>query len=92
MRPGDRVILDARDSTDPDGQDLQFEWRYYAEAGTYQGPLPELAGAATAQASFVAPEVAATATLHLLLIVTDHGSPPLSRYQRVIVTVSPRQP
>jgi hypothetical protein len=28
-------------------------------------------------------------TLHFILRVTDKGSPPLSRYQRVIVTVKP---
>lgn len=90
VQSGNKVILDARESTDADGQELRFEWRYYAEAGTYMGPPPELAGATTVQASFVAPEVATTATLHLLLTVTDTGSPPLSRYQRVIVTVTPR--
>ena len=28
-------------------------------------------------------------TMHIILAVTDRGTPPLTRYQRVIVTVSP---
>jgi hypothetical protein len=28
-------------------------------------------------------------TMHLILAVTDHGTPRLSRYQRLIVTVAP---
>jgi len=31
--------------------------------------------------------VAGKATLHLLLRVTDRGSPPLARYRRVVVAV-----
>ena len=92
VKPGEQVILDARGSTDPDQQALKFEWLYHAEPGTYRGPLPAIAGAATAQASFVSPEEASAATLHFLLIVTDSGAPPLSRYQRVIVTVKPEAP
>jgi hypothetical protein len=88
-KPGEKVLLDARWSTDPDGHELKFEWLYYAEPGTYQGPPPAIAGAKTAQASFLAPRVTAAATLHFLLIVADRGSPPLTRYRRVIVTVMP---
>jgi hypothetical protein len=28
-------------------------------------------------------------TMHIILAVTDHGTPRLTRYQRVIVTVTP---
>jgi hypothetical protein len=30
-----------------------------------------------------------TGTLHLIVAVTDSGTPALTRYQRVIVTVNP---
>jgi hypothetical protein len=36
-----------------------------------------------------APEVERPETVHLILRVTDKGDPPLSRYERVIVTVTP---
>ena len=88
--PRDKVTLDAGDSTDPDRDDLQFEWMVYPEAGSYRGPLPELQGSTGAQASFVAPEVTSTQTIHLLLAITDKGSPPLTRYARVVVTLDPK--
>jgi len=28
-------------------------------------------------------------TMHIILAVTDRGSPPLTRYRRVLVTVAP---
>jgi hypothetical protein len=30
-----------------------------------------------------------TGDMHVILAVTDHGTPRLTRYQRVIVTVTP---
>ena len=30
-----------------------------------------------------------TGTMHIILAVTDHGTPALTRYQRVIVDVKP---
>jgi hypothetical protein len=30
-----------------------------------------------------------TGTMHIILAVTDHGTPRLTRYQRAIVTVAP---
>jgi hypothetical protein len=88
---GDTVTLNASSSTDPDGQTLRFEWLFYPEAGTYRGPLPEIRGAASAVASFVAPVVETEATLHALLVLTDSGEPPLTRYRRLVVTLRPKQ-
>jgi hypothetical protein len=44
-----------------------------------------------AQAWFVVPasRVLRNGTMHIVLAVTDHGTPPLTRYRRVIVTVQP---
>jgi hypothetical protein len=89
---GTAVKLDAAGSTDPDHQPLRFQWLFYPETGSYQGQLPALQDAQTACASFIAPAVDTSQTLHLLLQVTDSGSPPLTRYRRVIVTVTPRKP
>ena len=36
-----------------------------------------------------APRVTKSATIHILVAVTDLGTPPLTRYHRVIVTIVP---
>jgi len=86
---GNRLTLDAGNSTDPDKDRLSFEWTYYPEVGSYRGALPVLNGSASPRVSFVAPKVDTAATIHLIVSVTDNGSPRLTRYRRVIVTVEP---
>ncbi|MCA9197601.1 MAG: DUF1593 domain-containing protein [Planctomycetales bacterium] len=97
-KPGDRIELSAAGSTDPDGDSLSYTWFYYNEAGTFPAsngrdgqPVP-IVGFDQAQASFVVPTrrvmPPGTGTMHIILAVTDHGSPRLTRYQRVIVDVS----
>src|SRR5262249_23480516 len=73
-----------------DEQRLKLAWVSYPEPGTYRGPALRIENADSARASFVAPKVDAPRTIHLVLMVTDNGSPPLTRYQRVIVTVKPK--
>jgi hypothetical protein len=89
VAPGDEVTLDAAESTDPDRHQLTFEWAFYPEPGSYRGTLPELRNATGPRARFVAPRVDESRTIHVILTVTDSGSPPLTRYRRIIVTVTP---
>jgi hypothetical protein len=89
-REGERIVLDASDSRDPDGQTLAFSWFVYPEAGSYRGPSPALQNPAGGRALLVAPAVDGPRTVHVIVAATDSGSPPLTRYQRVIVTVKPR--
>jgi hypothetical protein len=88
-RPGDKVSLSAAGSTDPDGDALSYRWWQYPEAGTYEGSI-EIENATMETASLTVPGDAGEGeTLHIICEVTDHGTPPLTRYQRVVVDVEP---
>jgi hypothetical protein len=95
--PGERVELNAVGSTDPDGDELDFRWFYYPEPGTFtiagarSGNPLLITDADRPQAWFTVPKagVLRTGTMHVILALTDRGSPPLTRYARVIVDVSP---
>ena len=98
-RPGERVNLSAEGSTDPDGDTLSYEWFYYPEAGSFcvsnaRGgqPVP-IQNFDQPRASFTVPTSRVmppgTGTMHMILAVTDHGTPRLTRYRRVIVEVKP---
>ena len=86
-KSGEKITLDAA-ASDPDGDRLSFQWIHYPEPGTNRGADTPLAGGGTPKVSFVA-RVTQPETLHLLLILTDAGDPPLTRYRRVVLTVHP---
>lgn len=98
-RPGERVDLSAEGTTDPDGDAVSYEWFYYNEAGTFalssarSGQPLEIKNFDQPKAWFIVPTARVmapgTGDMHIILAVTDHGSPRLTRYQRVIVTVQP---
>jgi hypothetical protein len=95
-KPGDRVTLSAAGSSDPDGDALSYSWFYYGEAGSLStqngrtGAPLTIEGATARDASFVVPKNAfKLGTMHIVLAVTDDGSPRLTRYRRVIVNVAP---
>ena len=89
-KAGHEIRLDARRSSDPDGDTLSYRWFFYPEPGSYRGPLI-VEHADSPLARLVAPPVAEPSTLHLVLAVTDSGVPRLTRYARVVLTVSPAQ-
>lgn len=92
---GERIELSAAGTVDPDGDALDFEWFYYPEPGTFttssgtSGNPLTIADSDRPRASFVVPagRVLRSGTMHIVLAVTDRGSPPLTRYKRVIVEV-----
>lgn len=94
-KSGERVNLSAEGSSDPDKNALSYEWFYYGEpsslilASARSGNPLKIEDANKVTAWFTAPKVATPATMHVILAVTDQGTPALTRYQRVIVTIYP---
>jgi hypothetical protein len=85
-QPGERLALSAAGTADPDGDVLRYQWFAYPEAGTYTGTV----SIATPDGIETTVQLSETGTgeLHLLLAVTDSGTPPLTSYRRVIVEIA----
>ena len=94
--PGMPVTLDARESTDPDGDEVSFHWYPYREAGSF--PLTiyyrnlKWEGDNTSILKLNAPATNIPGTIHFILEVKDKGQPSLTAYRRVILTVDPTLP
>jgi hypothetical protein len=78
---------------------LYYAWFCYAEAGTLVGssarsgqPI-DINGFDQQKAWFTVPTTRVlppgTGTLHIIMAVTDHGTPRLTRYKRITVNVTP---
>ncbi|HWB27268.1 MAG TPA: nucleoside hydrolase-like domain-containing protein [Chitinophagaceae bacterium] len=90
VKSGEQFHLSAAGTTDPDGDSISYLWFQYPEAGTYKGHVSFAPYAANLyDVPVTAPKVDSTVTIHFILKVTDKGTPPLTRYKRVIVTVVP---
>lgn len=83
-KPGQRIDLDATGSSDIDNDALSYQWTFYPEAGTYAGPI-DIEHANEMSTSLIVPQDASGTMLHILLIVTDDGFPPLTRYRRLVI-------
>ncbi|MEZ4776241.1 MAG: DUF1593 domain-containing protein [Bacteroidia bacterium] len=89
VKSGEGFCLDALDSHDPDGDNLSFLWFPYLEAGTYKGEF-QLGQPENAHLVYgTAPEVDKEETIHIILRVSDKGTPSLSRYKRIIIKIVP---
>jgi len=81
--------LSAEGTTDPDGDSLSYLWFNYTEAGTLKAAIPTIGAENIFHMSFKAPVVSKPETAHFILRVTDKGTPRLTRYKRVMVTILP---
>ena len=97
-KKGETVKLSAAGSSDPDGDALSYNWFYYDEAGSFHcssatsGQPVAIKNFDQSQASLTIPikrvMPPGTGTMHVILAITDHGTPRLTRYRRVIIEVT----
>ncbi|MEJ2615432.1 MAG: DUF1593 domain-containing protein [Ignavibacteriaceae bacterium] len=88
VKSGEGFVLDAT-ATDPDWDNLSYLWFNYPEAGSYK-KLININSAENIHSVYViAPVVEKEENAQFMLKVTDKGTPPLSRYKRVFVTITP---
>lgn len=83
---GEKVVLKAEGSTDPDGNALSYRWIYYGEVGNSVYWL-KMENENSPETSFTSPSMGFPQEMHFILAVTDNGKPALTRYLRVIVKV-----
>ncbi len=88
VKSGAGFSLGAFNSYDPDGDSYHFLWTHYQEAGSYNEQL-NFVPPNQHMAHMTAPVVEQTETLHIILKMTDKGTPRMSSYKRIIVTVEP---
>lgn len=91
------ITLTAAGTHDPDGNEITYHWWQYREATGGVNPQEvTLSGADTKDAQLLIPttlkpapnvETPPEVLYHIVLSVTDEGTPPLTRYRRVLVNV-----
>jgi hypothetical protein len=86
-QPGSTVKLSALGTSDPDSDKLSYLWWPYEDADTYKGSI-KIQNSDFQKASFTVPDdVAKGETIHIICEVTDNGTPPLTRYQRIVIEI-----
>ena len=102
LAEGAALRLDATASTDPDGDELSFRFIAYAEAGfAGEAPPPEFIiepvrdgevevtiGSRCAKAWLEGLECPGRNAGHIIVAASDAGSPPVTRYRRIIITAT----
>ena len=73
-------------ATDPDGDELTFRWWQYGEADSAEATVTIAGSDSANEASFVVPDEPGK-QVHIILEVTDSGTPPLVGYQRVVCNI-----
>ena len=87
VRPGEKIILDASSSFDPDKNSLSYQWWQYREAGSVQTKVA-IKHADEKRAEIIVPDNPGK-QLHLILELTDDGIPNLKSYKRIILNINP---
>jgi hypothetical protein len=90
VKAGESFYLDATGSSDPDGDSLSYYWLQYEEASHSSTSINFQPFAQNLmRLPVTAPKVTSPTTVHFILKLRDKGTPPLTRYARVIVHLVP---
>jgi hypothetical protein len=84
--PGSTIHVQAEVS-DPDHNSVKTTWWQYNDAGTYPGDVAFSDATAPTTTLRVPADAKPGQTIHLILEATDSGTPALTRYQRVVLTI-----
>jgi len=88
-KPGSKIRLSAKGTSDPDDDELSYSWWQYQEVGTYPGSVT-IENSTAQEASFTVPADAEKGqSIHIICEVKDSGTPQLTRYKRAIIEVKP---
>lgn len=85
-RPGETVRLEGATS-DPDGNAVSVRWWQWRDVGTYPSGVSFSNATSLATSMQVPADATAGQTIQVILEATDDGTPALTRYRRVVVTV-----
>jgi hypothetical protein len=85
-RPGQWIVLRATTS-DPDGNRVALRWWRWKDADSYAGAVTLEHPEGLSTELRVPTDARSGDTIHIIAEATDDGSPALTRYERVVVTV-----
>jgi len=103
---GETITLEATGTIDPDGQALAYRWELYPEAGLTGAhgadvtitdadrPVAKVTAKSPCRSLWLPnyPKCSGAGVAHIILTVRDNGSPRLTSYRRIIVTIDPAAP
>lgn len=89
MPLGSTTVLSAEESYDQDSDGLNFNWWVYSEPTTYVNTIA-ISQNTSSSINFTMPiDAQIEDSIHLILSVTDNGTPALTSYKRVVLIASP---
>ncbi|MBZ9631670.1 DUF1593 domain-containing protein [Salegentibacter sp. LM13S] len=83
-KEGESIKLDASESYDLENNELSFKWFMLPEASTYKKDIA-ISNTTGSKITINIPSDLGDKSIHIICEVTDHGSPKLTSYRRIII-------